>query len=251
MLIKGIEFKSGNKPVICVPVMGNDIDEIIEKTKNAIGTKCPMIEWRMDCFSDYLELDKVRQVLDKLAGLCNNTVLLATLRTVGQGGNAEIGSDKLGEYYTRLAGMHAADLIDVEFFELDKPGQVIKNIHEMGGKVITSHHDFAETPEMSTMAMIYEEMLKGHADIVKLAVTPKDMTDVLNLLHVTNDFSVDYPETPAVAMSMGKLGVISRICGEAYGSCITFGALGESSAPGQVGVDDLAQVLNIIHQNYV
>ena len=87
--------------------------------------------------------------------------------------------------------------------------------------------------------------------IVKLAVTPKDMTDVLNLLHVTNDFSVDYPETPAVAMSMGKLGVISRMCGEAYGSCITFGILGESSAPGQVEVDDLAQVLNIIHQNYV
>ena len=189
MLIKGIEFKSGNKPVICVPVMENDIDEIIEKAKNAIGTKCPMIEWRMDCFSDYLELDKVRQILDKLAGLCNNTVLLATLRTVGQGGNAEIGSDKLGEYYTRLAGMHAADLIDVEFFELDKPGQVIKNIHEMGGKVITSHHDFAETPEMSTMAMIYEEMLNVSQEYKSLA--NKLNLDYLDLiLHVGEDFEL-------------------------------------------------------------
>ena len=251
MLIKGVEFKSGSKPVICVPVMGNDIDNVIANAKKAIDTKCPMIEWRIDCFKDYLNLDKVRMVLDELAELCNNTVLLATLRTAGQGGNVHIENDKLGEYYVRLAGMHAADLIDVEFFELDKPGQVIKNIHEMGGKVISSHHDFDETPDVSTLTMIYEEMLNGNADIVKLAVTPKDMTDVLNLLHVTNDFSVDCPETPAVAMSMGKLGVISRMCGEAYGSCITFGCIGEASAPGQVDANDLAKVLNIIHQNYV
>ena len=48
-------------------------------------------------------------------------------------------------------------------------------------------------------------------------------------------------------MSMGGMGVVSRRAGESYGSSATFGAAAQASAPGQVGIADLAQVLDIVH----
>ena len=54
-------------------------------------------------------------------------------------------------------------------------------------------------------------------------------------MKLTNDIRQKYPTLPVVTMSMGALGVVSRMAGEIFGSCITFGAVGEISAPGQIG----------------
>ena len=41
-------------------------------------------------------------------------------------------------------------------------------------------------------------------------------------------------------MSMGHLGVVSRICGQVFGSAITFGTAGKASAPGQLPANGLS-----------
>ena len=43
-------------------------------------------------------------------------------------------------------------------------------------------------------------------------------------------------------------GSISRLCGEVFGSALTFGAAGQTSAPGQMDVKDLAEGLALIHR---
>ena len=49
-----------------------------------------------------------------------------------------------------------------------------------------------------------------------------------------------YSTTPIVTMSMGKLGIISRLSGEIFGSSITFGTISDKvSAPGQIGIKEL------------
>lgn len=45
------------------------------------------------------------------------------------------------------------------------------------------------------------------------------------------------------------MGVVSRLAGEAFGSALTFGAAKAASAPGQVPVEKLAQVLEIMHES--
>ena len=42
--------------------------------------------------------------------------------------------------------------------------------------------------------------------------------------------------------------VVSRLSGEVFGSCLTFGALRAASAPGQIDAGKLKQVLEVIHQ---
>lgn len=71
------------------------------------------------------------------------------------------------------------------------------------------------------MKMLLEQMCAGGADIVKLAVMPQNMEDVLKLLSVTYEFKEENPDTPVITMSMGKMGMISRLCGESFGAAVT------------------------------
>ena len=72
------------------------------------------------------------------------------------------------------------------------------------------------------------------ADIVKYAVMPTRERDVLTLLDATLTMKEEHPKTPVITMSMGRLGAISRISGELFGSCLTFATAGNASAPGQL-----------------
>ena len=49
-------------------------------------------------------------------------------------------------------------------------------------------------------------------------------------------------------MSMGSLGVITRMAGEVFGSSMTFGAVGQVSAPGQIPVEKLQAAMAILHE---
>ena len=49
---------------------------------------------------------------------------------------------------------------------------------------------------------------------------------------------------------MGKKGMISRMSGEVFGSCLTFAAGIKASAPGQIEAKDLKSSLEIIHKYY-
>ena len=94
--------------------------------------------------------------------------------------------------------------------------------------------------------MLLDQMKHSNADIVKLAVMPQNADDVLRLLSETNHFHKRYPNQPLITMSMGKLGVISRISGEVFGSCVTFGAGKNASAPGQIEMGKLEEFLQVL-----
>ena len=59
--------------------------------------------------------------------------------------------------------------------------------------------------------------------------------------------SEDVYKRQIITMSMAGTGAISRLSGEVFGSALTFGSVGKVSAPGQINVEDLKTVLNIVH----
>ena len=91
--------------------------------------------------------------------------------------------------------------------------------------------------------------LCARVDIPKIAVMPKNKKDVLVLLSATEEMATDYADRPIITMSMAGTGLISRLCGEVFGSSCTFGAVGKASAPGQMNAADLDTVLNLIHNS--
>ncbi|AMD86729.1 hypothetical protein AXF14_02830 [Actinomyces radicidentis] len=71
------------------------------------------------------------------------------------------------------------------------------------------------------------------ADALKIAVTPADAADVARLLRVTAEASTALT-APVITLSMGDLGLVSRLTGAVFGSALTFATPGDRpSAPGQ------------------
>jgi len=246
--IKGKIIGSG-RPCVCVPVMGREkediIQEIIELTKSPVD----IIEWRVDAFSKYLDFNEVRDILHTVEPHLSQKVFLYTFRTKLQGGFGEVTGEQLDDIHDVAAESGVVDLLDLEFFAEEYPVIKILRLQEKGVKIVASHHDFEETPERDVMKMLLERMCAGNADIVKIAVMPKKEKDVLNLLDVTSKFSKENPDTPIISMSMGKLGMISRLCGETFGSCVTFAANKEASAPGQLNMEKVIEITDFLHKN--
>ena len=154
--------------------------------------------------------------------------------------------EKVYDLHQVAAETKIVDLIDVEYLQSEDINKEIRLLHKMGAKVVASHHDFTETPSSDIMYMILEQMKQSGADIVKIAVMPNSTDDVLRLLEETNHFHKRYANQPLITISMGKLGCVSRVAGEVFGSCVTFGVGRTASAPGQIAIKDLAHILDIM-----
>ena len=118
----------------------------------------------------------------------------------------------------------------------DLPG-LIADAHTAGAAVICSSHDFQKTPPKAELVDRMVRMQQAGADLPKLAVMPRSRTDVLTLLAATAEMADCHPDTPVITMSMGALGAVSRLAGEAFGSAMTFANPGTASAPGQIPLD--------------
>ena len=246
--VKG-KIIGGGKPCICVPVVAQDKKEIIEEIIALSKSPIEVIEWRVDTFADYLNFNEVRDILQSVAPYLSEKIFLYTFRTKLQGGNGDVTAEELDDIHDVAAESGIVDLLDLEFFAEEFPILKILRLQEKGVKIVASHHDFEETPERDVMKMLLERMCAGNADIVKLAVMPNTQEDVLDLLSVTNEFYKENPDTPVISMSMGKLGMISRLCGETFGSCMTFAANKETSAPGQMNMNNVMEIIDFLHEN--
>lgn len=245
--IKGVTIGDGT-PVICVPVVAAKKEDIIAQIRDyAASDQIHMIEWRIDCFDGADDPAQAEDILKEIQKDVSDTVLLFTFRTEKQGGKRSMPEDKIRRLNELAAKSGSVDLVDLEFFEATKPEKDIKRLQRLGVRVIASHHDFHATPDERILHMLLDQMRQGGADVAKLAVMPNNADDVLRLLKVTYDIHQKYPSLPLVTMSMGAVGVISRMAGELFGSCITFGAVGETSAPGQIPMDHLQSILDEIH----
>ena len=120
----------------------------------------------------------------------------------------------------------------------------IAQAHAAGIAVVCSSHDFEKTPPKEELVRRMTAMQQAGADLPKLAVMPRSRADVLELLAATAEMTDLHPETPVITMSMGALGGVSRLCGEAFGSAMTFANPGTASAPGQVPLDVVNAVLD-------
>lgn len=236
------------RPKICVPVFGKTADEIRKSAESARQVSYDLIEWRMDYLED---LETWPSVLRMLRQVFPDAPLLATLRTREEGGQAEMDDASYFSLLRRLVQSHEADAVDVEYFHtVSFRRELMKEAAEAGVAVIVSVHDFERTPERGDMEALLEAMAET-GGIPKLAVMPHSFEDVLSLLGAAAAVKDRYPKTPLIAMGMGDVGVITRVCGEFSGSRVTFGTAAASSAPGQLPAGTLAMIIEALHREPV
>lgn len=244
VIVRGCRIGEG-RPKVILPIVEKSEAAILQKAEEFSTLRADCVEWRVDLFDGAADLRAIAHCLARLRVTLKDKLLLVTLRTKPEGGIAERAHDAYLRYLQTVLDTDCADLIDIEFFTAgsDLPA-LVTQAHTAGVKVVCSSHDFRKTPPRSELVERMVSMQQAGADLPKLAVMPCTRTDVLELLAATAEMADHHPETPVITMSMGTLGAVSRLCGEAFGSAMTFANPGTASAPGQVGLDVVNPVLD-------
>lgn len=246
--VKNIKIGEGI-PKICVPLVGITKEEILSSAAEMKEIPVDVVEWRADWYEHVFDTEKVLETAGEVKGVLGEIPLLFTFRTKKEGGEKEMDSQSYSRLVTKISESGYVDLVDMELFTGDETVQdVVKKAHESGVKVIISNHDFDKTPDKEEIITRLKKMQELGADIPKIAVMPRERKDVFTLLDATREMYENYAEKPLITMSMAGMGIISRLCGEEFGSALTFGAAGKASAPGQVPVENLKHVLTLLHE---
>lgn len=249
LTIRDVTIGEGT-PKICVPMVGDTLDKLLEEADYLQNLEIDLVEWRVDFFQLVEDLEAVKHALVEVRKRLQNIPLIFTFRNAREGGEKEVTKELYFKLNKAVAETKQIDLLDIELFSGEKTvTDLIKVAHANGVKVILSNHDFEKTPPKEEVVSRLRKAQDLGADLPKIAVMPRDAKDVLILLEATLEMKNNYANRPIISMSMAGEGVISRVAGELFGSAVTFGAAKKASAPGQVGVKELQKVLDLIHRN--
>ena len=248
LTVRNITFGKG-APKICIPIMPKCYEDIQKEIEGLQGLPYEVIEWRMDHYTNILDINEAVKAITLIRKLLQDTVLLSTFRTSKEGGEQSATNAQYVTLNKAIIHTHLTDLLDVECFTGDlEVKEIVEYAHQNNVYIVMSNHDFKATPSYDEIVRRLTLMDQMGADIPKIALMPQTKKDVLNVLLAT-DTVANTIHKPLITMSMSAKGVVSRLVGESFGSCLTFGAAKVASAPGQINAKDLKVVLDIIHNS--
>jgi 3-dehydroquinate dehydratase-1 len=235
----------GRLPLICVPLVARTHSSLMADARIVIDQSPDVIEWRVDHFDDIESYDAVLAAGHALREVAGKTPLICTLRSSAEGGRPlSLAPSALEALRLMMADQLPFEFHDVEMRLSDAlVSALVRKVHDKGRKVILSAHDFNSTPSDDELRKYFLRANQLGGDVAKVAVMPTTPDDVLRLLSVTRRMCESLP-IPIISMSMGSLGVMSRIFGGVFGSALTFATGAGESAPGQIPLRELREMLN-------
>ncbi|MGT2932506.1 type I 3-dehydroquinate dehydratase [Streptococcus catagoni] len=223
---------------IVAPIMPSNFEEAqsidVSKYDGA-----DLIEWRADFLPKEDILTIAPAIFENFAG----REIIFTLRTDREGGNINLTDEEYIAIIKEINAIYNPDFIDFEYFS----HKAVFNEMLDFPNLILSYHNFEETPE--NLMEAFSEMTKLAPRVVKIAVMPKSQQDVLDLMNYTRGFKALNPEQIYATISMGRLGRLSRFAGDVVGSSWTFVSLDSQVAPGQVSLNDMKKVIEILESD--
>ena len=246
--IRGIVLGKGI-PAIAVPLTAKEKGPLLSEARAAREAGADLVEWRADSYGDKSS-ESILKTLSALAEVLEPHPLIFTLRTKAEGGSQlELSWKDYADLGLLAAKSGMVDFVDVEVLRGGKKAaKLVAGIQSEGVRAIASSHDFTQVAENEVLKEKLKTLQDSGADIIKIAVMPSNLSDTHRFMDVIREFSLECP-VPIIAMAMGEMGQESRIYGERYGSCLTFGTVGASSAPGQLPVGELKEKLSQVHRS--
>ncbi|HET8687573.1 MAG TPA: type I 3-dehydroquinate dehydratase [Methanosarcina sp.] len=222
------------------------LENPLETSKKAAEMGADILEIRLDLLG-IRDFEAAAETIRKIKSETGLPVIV-TNRSNKEGGKWEgKETERIGLLTNLLSIKDGPDAVDIELSaEREERDSVVKAARACGKTIIISSHNFSKTPVFEEMKVIFEEAFPAGADIVKLAVMPHSMRDVLDLLRVT----LDARETgrAVCTIAMGKLGKHTRVIAPFYGSVLTYASIegAASAAPGQLPVNELKKIMELL-----
>ena len=238
----------GELPVkTIVPITAKTKEQAIAQAKVIAANKdADIAEFRIDLLEFASDSKQVIALGQELNQILKDKPLLTTIRTANEGGKLQVTDQDYEKIYSEYLKKPFMQLLDIEMFrDPAAVAKLTKLAHQKKVLVVMSNHDFDKTPsEQEIVSRLLKQDQMG-ADILKIAVMPKSKQDVFTLMNATLKVS-EQSKKPLLTMSMGRLGTISRIATANMGGSLSFGMIGEASAPGQIDVTQLKQFLKTV-----
>jgi 3-dehydroquinate dehydratase I len=243
--VRGITI-GGENALVCLPLMVVERDQLVQQAKELVALRPDMLEWRVDALKGVTG-KVVASLVPELRRVIGQLPLLFTCRIDSEGGMQPLTQEKRLEIFAAALAGGEIDLVDVELCNgKEFIDQVRAWTQAKGCGLLLSHHDFRATPDAEQLLATFVAAQAAGADIAKLAVMPQSSSDVLSLLTACDRARQGAVDIPLIAISMGEMGVISRVAGALFGSDITFAAGSEVSAPGQLPIEEMRRAMAVI-----
>ncbi len=228
------DVELGRVPVIAAVLTHLSRDAVARANANGAD----VIELRIDLLNaEERDEAKIKRFLKGV-----NMPVILTNRSKEEGGSFT-GTE--AERIEMLRGITATGLVDAVDIEFNAEGkeEVIEQAKRMNIQVIVSLHDFSGMPAQDDILKIIEAMYSAGAGIAKVAVTPRNRLESLNLLQITEQVSSE--GHALIAIGMGDWGRHLRVIAPLYGSVLTYGYIEDGAvAPGQFSVAELSEMLS-------
>lgn len=230
-----------------VPITAKTKEQALAQAQVIANTAdADLAEFRIDLLSFASDTKQVIALGHELKKILGNKPLIATIRTKNEGGQLEISDADYGKTYQAYLKNPFMDWLDVEMFRDQKVvSEIVQKAHQKKVLVVMSNHDFQKTPSQDEIEKRLLKQDQMGADVLKIAVMPKSKQDVFTLMNATLKVSQQTTK-PLLTMSMGQLGTISRVATANMGGSYSFGMIGQASAPGQIDVTKLKQILQTV-----
>ena len=236
-------------PLVCAPLVGRSREALLAEAALVAAKGPDLLEWRVDFFEHLADAREVARLSGDIRRAAGGLPLLFTRRSAREGGERiALSEAQVVEVYRAVCEAGQVDLVD---FEMGNDTSDVVAVRDMsrarGIGLVLSFHDFQGTPAPRVLAQKFAQAQQMGADVAKVAVMPRSEEDVLALLSATLQASRAL-DIPVVSMAMGGLGAVSRVCGAAFGSALTFAVGQSASAPGQMPIEDLSAALAVLRK---
>ncbi|PRN09474.1 type I 3-dehydroquinate dehydratase [Acinetobacter baumannii] len=230
-----------------VPITAKTKEQALAQAQVIANTAdADLAEFRIDLLSFASDTKQVIALGHELKKILGNKPMIATIRTKNEGSQLEISDADYGKTYQAYLKNPFMDWLDAEMFRDQKVvSEIVQKAHQKKVLVVMSNHDFQKTPSQDEIEKRLLKQDQMGADVLKIAVMPKSKQDVFTLMNATLKVSQQTTK-PLLTMSMGQLGTISRVATANMGGSYSFGMIGQASAPGQIDVTKLKQILQTV-----
>jgi 3-dehydroquinate dehydratase type I len=222
---------------ICVAIGENSISKMSDLASRS-EVHADLIEFRLD-YLEAIDYGELERLLEKM-----KLPVILTVRRKDEGGKFK-GSEEEREKILKKCIELCPDFIDIE---LSSPflNEELIDFAKGGVKIIGSYHSFQDTPPTYVLLKKIDIASRLGLDVVKVVTYANEIEDNLTVLSLHSAAQKYLREMDIVAFCMGENGLISRILCPLFGSKFTFASFGTPTAPGQISLQKMRQIQELL-----
>lgn len=233
------------KICLALPIQTDNLAENQKLITRSLETSPDLIELRLDYLKDGESInDNFINALFKL--IPSKIPIIATLRDNNEGGHLFLDIDNKTKIILDLISFKP-DFLDIEMkTESNLITTIIKTAQQNNVKLIFSYHNFTETPDLKEILDFVQKFQKQYQisreSIVKLIFMAQKFEDNFIPLELCKRLET----VKIISFCMGEIGLLSRIMSAKLGSLWTYGSLSELTAPGQISIEKIRKIYQLL-----